>query len=165
MVDITVTQTKNSCGNTPSPAKAFAIRNFKSIDVNQRTPSETIPIPQTPSSDTNVEDPGDVSTIVIKTQGNITNVNVSWVIKDECSTVVTGQCVATVSEQIKFLLNEMESFHINQRYTLNFCDWCTQCVKPINLNISKTDQTPITWVASWEFVIGDIDITVEESET
>jgi len=162
MADIIVTQTQNSLGATVSIP--YVIRNFKSIDVNQRMPSETLPIPQAPSSSTSMCVMCCVSTIVIKTQGNVTNLNVSWTIKDECTTVVACQCVATTSEQIKFLLNDFESFHICQRYTLCFGCWCVQDVKPLNLNLSKSCQTPITWVASWEFVVGDICVTVCEAE-
>jgi len=138
----------------PSVPQTINIDNFKNISINQRTPNQTMSIPQRP----------DKCTIVIKAEGNVTTINVGWTIKDQSSSIVTECCcVKTVPQQIKYYLNTFVNKNIGRKY--NICldgDWDVVNVKPNFLTLEKTCLTPITWNANWEFVIGDITTTVCE---
>jgi len=153
MGDITVTMTKDACGAVPCPAEAYIMRNFKALSINQRTPNQTLAIPQQACC----------KTIVIKTEGNITSISVGWTILSEMCTVVAGQSIKTVQQQILYLLDTVQNKTIKNEYTLDLnSDWKVLNVKPDNLRLDKTDETPITYNATWDFVIGTLTSTISE---
>ena len=171
MACITVKQTCDINGTAISPARTYLIQNFKSVGVNQRTTNTVLPIPQLPACPCSPKSCCCQSTIVIKTQGNVTNIDVSWTILDSgcidlancsqacnCPTTIT-----TVPQQLTYLLCCFENVGIQEKYTVQIGScYGTKKVKPQNLSISKTSTSPITWDATWTFVIGDIKTTTCE---
>ncbi len=169
---ITVIQTCNICEVAICPPRTYLIQNFKSVGINQRSGNAVLPIPQLPACPDSPKTTGEQSTIVIKTEGNVTNVDVSWTILDSdgidlascsqacnCPTTIT-----TVPQQLDYLLCCFENVGIQEKYTVQIgCCYGPKKVKPQNISITKTCSSPITWNATWTFVIGDIKISTCES--
>lgn len=167
MACITIRQTCDICGNAICPPRTYLIQNMKSVSINQRTNNQVIPIPQLPADPCSPKGGACQGTIVIKTEGNVTNIDVAWTVHDSmCVDLSSGSAMCTintVAEQLDYVLCCFENVGIQEKYTIQIgCCYGPKKVKPQNVNFSKTEDTPITWQGTWSFVIGDIRTTTCE---
>jgi len=141
MADITISKTAGA----GSPV-SYTIRNICTLDIELCTIVADFPIPET----------GAECNIIVKAEGNRLTFRVAWTIIDEPTSVVSGSCVSTVSEQVTFLIETFEAKSIEDAFSINIGDLQTKVVFPNKLTLSKSASTPITYVATYELISGDI---------
>jgi len=114
------------------------------------------------------------SAITMKVEGSSEFIDLTWTLIDEDSTVVdelTGNnAVETADEQMKFLLNDLASTGIEDKYQFKlmpstggskgFFERSGACTK---IQINKSGSTPVTYTATIQFTVGNVISTVEES--
>lgn len=127
----------------------ITIRNFLNLEINLESPAGDFPIPETE----------DFGNIVIKAEGNRLQFNLSWVIKDEgCSSVVSGPCaptITTVQQQLDYWLNYFQPYSIEGKYLFKV-DGLARIGFLRRIGFSKSQQSPVTYDASLEFIAGDV---------
>jgi len=129
------------------------IRNFDSIDIELRTPVGDFPIPEL----------RDTCNILVKAEGNGLNVRVAFTVKDEiacCSIFSPGACscaqaILTVQEQLCFWVNSFQPNSMEDGYIITI-DGVTRLGTVKNLSFSKSASTPVTYIATLDFVAGNI---------
>ena len=145
MSDIVIKKTQVA-GVVQCPTINYTIDNFCSFDITLCSRVDITPIPLKPAS----------CAILVKAEGNMQTFRISWTIKDELVSVVsTCSCVKTVQQQIAFLLRNFEASCIGDSYTI-VVDGLTEIVFPQKLTLQKTASGPVTYVATYELVHGNI---------
>ena len=137
-------------------AHTYTILNFTSLNFELNTPVSPMPLPE--------EDK--LKAILVKMEGNTMAMSVAWTINDEASSVVNTSTVATAEKQREFLLDTMEYKSIEDKFTLESSglspEWSYVGV-PTKLSLQKTSDSPITYSATLDYIIGDV-ITISKAE-
>lgn len=152
--------------------KTFEIRNFSTMSVNVNTPITPMPLPEE----------GAEKNVLVKIEGNSETISLTWTIKDESSTVVTGKSVLpgeqlwsntdgnfsilTSQQQINYLTDPdkflgFQPKSIDQTYRLRILDDSNNEIFTRNGFLTKFDfnirgDSPVVWQATVNFIVGDV---------
>ena len=111
---------------------------------------------------------GDAENVLVKAEGNTMRFNVSWILHDQTTSVVSsdghtissskyGGSVGTADEQARFLTEEMQSKGVEYRYQIILGDSAISRYGLIEkLALVKSGSTPVTWKATLQFIAGDV---------
>lgn len=142
--------TATACNSRLIPDGAtITIDTFTSVCMNLESPSGDFPIPETE----------DFGNIVVKAEGNRLSFLISWVLKEESATIVSGYAcpptVTTVQQQIDYWLNVFQAYSIEGKYRLTI-DGIVRIGYIRSIKFSKDANSPITYNASLDFIAGDV---------
>jgi len=161
MTDVTIV--KSAVEDFGTETFTITIDNIKEFRIITSSPVLVLPIPENSAE----------NTIVIKVEGNIQRVTVSFTIfpRDSGDDLVTGGDLATAIDtsttegQIGFLTNEFQPEGIRDNYTIELTN-PTQGFKKIcnmeELDISLTEGSPVTYLCKMQFAIGDVQTVIDE---
>ena len=127
----------------------ITITNFQSLELNLESPAGDFPIPETE----------DFGNIIIKAEGNRFSINMSWtVVCNACVSITSDSCfgtVSTVAQQLDYWLNVFQPYSIEGKYLLKV-DGIARIGYIRKSAFSKSEQTPVTYSATMDFIAGDV---------
>jgi len=142
--------------NSDGSFDTYSSSNIGSASIEFTTPTTPMPLPQ--QKDTDV--------ILIKVEGNITTVNVSWTVIDEPSgNAFTGSNAETPMEQIAHFKTSFVPVDVNDSYELTIGEGSDAIVLTgilLKMGFSVSGRSPVTWEGRLQFVHGDVQTQYDQ---
>lgn len=166
-----------------NPKIFYEIRGFTSFSIDKNTPISSNPVPESDSKDT----------ILVKLEGNTTNISLDWVLLENANGYigtgitynggqqkweVSGTLTEfnTVLDQVNLLDMYMSTTSIGDLFSLRLYDgligtrpiWSKQGL-PSQFGIRASSSSPVNWSASMQFIEGLVvagsDLNTPEAPT
>lgn len=134
----------------------YHIRNLGDLTIDLGMPTTVFSLPEEK----------DTAAIGMKVEGNTSQINLSWTLVNESSTVVDeltgGDAVETADEQMAFLMDTFQSSGIEHAYELKLMPnsgstpFFTRTGALTKIAVTKSGDSPVTYNASVTFAVADM---------
>jgi len=164
MVSISIHKVIDEDTKTGSDQFTYTVNNFNSITIDVRTPISPMPLPEE-TSDQNV---------LVKMEGNTTQINLSWTLVDSTTDLAGGgkadSEVKTVREQLLYLSKNMQGSSLQHRFMLkiNYSENTGNADDDLiyfgfvnNITFDTQSAAPVTLVARMTFLEGSVVTTID----
>jgi hypothetical protein len=140
----------------------YTVSVFDDFSFELNTPVSALPLPEETDDDN----------VLVKVEGNTTQITFSWLIKPETSTMVTTDdssplpsTVQTVNEQLRFFSNMFQPRSIDDKFRFTVDDGNDDIQKNgfyTKFSFRRTSSEVLTYRAKCNFIVGDVITVFEE---